>query len=310
MEKSGRPEKKRLFGLSLLLSMLVLILEGMLALVVAVVYGITQESPNAGGGSAMFILFLPVVAVFGIMVAGAASVALVFPAAWLGDVLGRRLGGREAWWWVPPTAAAVSLVPVGSVVAAYGGADPATAAAGWFFTTAAITVPALLWRSRRERIFKPVTLWGVAAVVLTAVLGGVGLATGVLKEYRPPALISADIVGRWSDGQGGTVTFTADGRVTAVDVDDDLDGWGHEDDATDPDGPQDGDTRCSGQGTWTYEPGGGTWSQQVDLALDSCDFDVWNVGGTASRPTLYQYIGDPDSGDLYVLRRTDADAGS
>ncbi|NED02509.1 hypothetical protein G3I55_12695 [Streptomyces sp. SID6648] len=310
MEKSGRPGKKRLFGLSLLLSMLVLILEGMLALVVAVVYGITQESPNAGGGSAMFILFLPVVAVFGIAVAGAASAALVFPAAWLGDVLGRRLGGREVWWWVPPAAAVVSLVPVGSVVAAYGGADPATAAAGWFFTTVVITVPALLWRSRRERIFKPVTLWGVAAVVLTAVLGGVGLATGVLKEYRPPALISADIVGRWSDGQGGTVTFTADGRVTAVDVDDDLDGWGHEDDATDPDGPQDGDTRCSGQGTWTYEPGGGTWSQQVDLALDSCDFDVWNVGGTASRPTLYQYIGDPDSGDLYVLRRTDTDAGS
>ncbi|MFG3391722.1 hypothetical protein [Streptomyces parvus] len=309
MEKSGRPEKKRLFGLSLLLSMLVLILEGMLALVVAVVYGITQESPNAGGGSAMFILFLPVVAVFGIMVAGAASVALVFPAAWLGDVLGRRLGGREVWWWVPPAAAAVSLVPVGSVVAAYGGADPATTAAGWFFTTVAITVPALLWRSRRERIFKPVTLWGVAAVVLTAVLGGVGLATGVLKEYRPPALTSADIVGHWSDGRGGTVTFTADGRVTAVDVDDDLDGRGPEDDATGPGGPEGADTGCSGQGTWTYEPGGGTWAQEVDLALDSCDFDVWNVGGTASRPTLYQYIGDPDSGDLYVLRRTGADAG-
>ncbi len=205
MEKSGRPEKKRLFGLSLLLSMLVADPgRDARARRGRRVRGITQESPNAGGGSAMFILmFLPVVAVFGIMVAGAASVALVFPAAWLGDVLGRRLGGREVWWWVPPAAAVVSLVPVGSVVAAYGGADPATAAAGWFFTTVAITVPALLWRSRRERIFKPVTLWGVAAVVLTAVLGGVGLATGVLKEYRPPALTSADIVGHWSDGQGG-----------------------------------------------------------------------------------------------------------
>ncbi|MGW3212159.1 hypothetical protein ACWDBC_07880 [Streptomyces parvus] len=305
MEKPGRPEKKRLFGLSLLLSMLVLILEGILAVVVAVVYGITQESPNAGGGSAMFILFLPVVAVFGIMVAGSVSVALVFPAAWLGDVLGRRLGGREAWWWVPPAAAAVSLVLVVAVVAVSGGADPAAAAAGWFLTTVTITVPALLWRSRRERIFKPVTLWGVAAVMLTAVLGGVGLATGVLKEYRPPALTSADIVGRWSDGQGGTVTFTADGHATAVEIDDDLGGWDPEDDATDPDGPEGADTRCSGQGTWTYEPGGGTWSQKVDLTIDSCGFDVWNVGGTASRPTLYQYIGDPDSWDLYVLRRTD-----
>ncbi|ROV67122.1 hypothetical protein [Streptomyces globisporus] len=305
MEKSGRPEKKRLFGLSLLLSMLVLILEGMLAVVVAVVYGITRESPNAGGGSAMFILFLPVVAVFGIMVAGAVSVALVFPAARLGDVLGRRLGGREAWWWVPPAAAAVSLALVGSVVAVSGGADPAAAAVGWFLTTATITVPALLWRSRRERIFKPVILGGVAAVVLTAVLGGVGLGTGVLKEYRPPALASADIVGRWSDGQGGTVTFTADGHVTAVDIDDDLGGWGPEGDSTDPDRPEGADSRCSGQGTWTYEPGGGTWSQEVDVTVDPCGFDLWYVGGTASRPTLYQYIGDPDSWDLYVLTRTD-----
>ncbi|SBU97444.1 hypothetical protein YW5DRAFT_05514 [Streptomyces sp. Ncost-T6T-1] len=305
MEKSGRPEKEWLTGRSVQLSILVLLLEAMLAYVVSLVYGVTQESPNAGVGSGMFIFFLPVLAVFAGGIAGALTVGLVLPTAWLSEVLGRRFGSREAWWWVPVAAGAVSLVVVTVVAPLAGGAGAGAVALGWFLTTVAITVPALLWRSRRERIFKPVILWGVAAIVLTAVLGGVGLATGVLKEYRPPALTSADIVGRWSDGQGGTVTFTADGRVTAVDVDDDLDGWGPEDDATDPDGPEDTDTRCSGQGTWTYEPGGGTWSQEVDLTIDSCGFDVWNVGGTASRPTLYQYIGDPDSWDLYVLRRTD-----
>ncbi|MFF3528657.1 hypothetical protein ACFYX5_18505 [Streptomyces rubiginosohelvolus] len=305
MEKSGRPEKKRLFGLSLLLSILVLLLEATVALVVSIVYGVTQESPNTGlGGSAMFIFLLPVLAVFATAIAGALSVGLVFPTVWLSGVLGRRFGGREVWWWVPVVAGGVSLVVVAVVIALAGGARAGAVTLGWFLTTAALTVPALLWRSRRERIFKPVALWGAAAVVLTAVLGGVGLATGVLKEYRPPALTAADLPGRWSDGQGGTVTFTADGRVTAVDIDDDLGGWGPENESTEPDGPEGEDTRCSGQGTWTYEPGGGTWSQEVDITVDSCGFDVWYVGGTESRPTLYQYIGDPDSWDLYELRRT------
>ncbi|MFI1934483.1 hypothetical protein [Streptomyces sp. NPDC020330] len=285
-------KKKRLYGLSLLLSILTLHIEAGIALIVAVVYGFTQESPNAGGGgSVLFVLFLPVLAVFGLAVAGALSVLLVSPTAWLGGVLGRRFGGREAWWWVPAVAAAVSLV---LVVALSGGAGPVGIAVAWLLTTAGLTVPALLWRSRRERIFGPVMLWGLAAVVLTAVLGGVGLATGLIPEYRPPALTSADIVGRWSDGRDGTLTFTADGRVTAagIDVDDDDDGDG--------DGERD---VCTGQGTWTYEPGGSTWSQEVDVTVETCTFDYWNVGGTESRPVLYQYIGDPDSGDLYELTR-------
>ncbi|MBM7055523.1 MULTISPECIES: hypothetical protein [Streptomyces] len=301
MDKTGRPGKKgkkRLFGLSLLLSILVLLLEATLALVVSIVYGVTQESPDAGvGGSAMFIFLLPVLAVFATAVAAMLSVGLVFPTAWLSDVLGRRFGGREVWWWVPVVAGAVSLLLVGAVVALAGGAGAGAVALGWFLTTAALTVPALLWRSHRERVFGPVTLWGVAAIVLTAVLGGVGLATGVLKEYRPPAATSADFVGRWSDGHGGTLTFGAGGRVTADAVDDDLGGWGP------GDGEDDGDI-CTGQGTWTYEPGEGRWSQVVDVRVDSCTYGTWNVGGTESRLTLYQFIGDPDSWDLYELRKT------
>ncbi|MFF8505564.1 hypothetical protein ACF07L_33645 [Streptomyces anulatus] len=284
-------KKKRLYGLSLLLSILTLLIEAVIALIVAVVYGFTQESPNAGGGSALFIFFLPVLAVFGIAVAGALSVVLVFPTAWLSDVLGRRFGGREAWWWVPAVAAAVSFVPG---VALSAGTGPVGIAVMWLLTTAAITVPALLWRSRRERIFGPVTLWGLVAVVLTAVVGGVGLATGVFPEYRPPAVTSADIVGRWSDGHGGTLTFTADGRVSAVGVDTD----------TDADAGDSELESCTGQGTWTYEPGRGAWSQVVDVTVDLCTFDYWNVGGTESRPALYRYIGDPDSGNLYRLTRT------
>ncbi|MEU2998191.1 hypothetical protein ABZ684_11515 [Streptomyces sp. NPDC006995] len=304
MEKTGRPEEEWLSGRSVQLSILVLLLEAMLAYVVSAVYGVTRESPDAGVGSGMSLFSLPVLAPFAAVVAGALSVCLVLPAVRLSEVLGRRLGGREGWW-VPVAVGAVSLVVVPVAAALAGGAGAGGLALGWALTTAALTVPALLWRSRRERIFKPVALWGVAAIVLTAALGGAGLATGVLKEYRPPALTPADVVGRWSDGQGGTVTFTADGRVSAVDIDEDLGGRGLPEDTADADGPEGEGTRCSGQGTWTYEPGGGVRSQEVRTTVDACGFAPWSVGGTEDRPTLYQYIGDPDSWDLYVLRRAD-----
>ncbi|MFE6771914.1 hypothetical protein ACFVFD_23365 [Streptomyces fimicarius] len=304
--------KKRPYGLSLLLSILVLHLEAAIMLVASIVYGVTQESPNTGvGGSAMFVLLLPVLAVFTTSAAAVLSLALVLPTAWLSDVLGRRFGGREAWWWVPVVAAAVSLLVVGAVVALSGGAGPVAVTTGWLLTTAALTVPALLWRSRRKRVFGPVLLWGVVAVVLTGVLGGVGLSTGLLREYRPPAITSADIVGTWSDGRGGTLTFTADGRVTAVDVDEEtLDVWG-EYGATDqePSGPQDGHKSCTGQGSWTFEPGADRWSQGVDVSFEACSYATWNIGGTESRPTLYQYIGDPDSWDLYKLTRSTGSSG-
>ncbi|MFH8881196.1 hypothetical protein [Streptomyces californicus] len=295
---------KRPWGLSLLLSILALLLEAVIALVVSFYYGVTQESPDVPGNSAFLILALPVIAVYAFAVAAVLSMGLVLPIVWLGGVLGRRVNGREAWWWVPVAAGAVSLVVVGLVVTLSGGSGAGSFALGWVLTSAALAVPALLWRSRRKRVFGPVLLWGVVAVVLTAVLGGVGFWTGLLKEYRPPALTSADLVGRWSDGNGGTLTFSADGRVTAVDIDDDLTPY---DDFTenDPEGGE--DDRCSGQGTWAYASDTGLWSQEVSVTVDACSFESWNVGGTESRPTLYQYIGDPDSWDLYELTRAEGE---
>ncbi|MFE9458965.1 hypothetical protein [Streptomyces californicus] len=296
--------KKRPWGLSLLLSILTLLLEAVIAFVVSFYYGATQESPNVMGTPALLILALPVIAVFGTAVAAALSMGLVLPVVWLGGVLGRRAGGREAWWWVPVAAGAVSLVVVGLVVAVSGGSGAGSFTLGWVLTSAALTVPALLWRSRRKRVFGPVLLCGVAAVVLTAVLGGVGFWAGLFEEYRPPALTSADLVGRWSDGNGGTLTFSADGRVTAVDIDDDLSPY---DDFTEDDPEGGEDDRCSGQGTWVYTSDTGRWSQEVRVTVDACSFENWNVGGTEERPKLYQYIGDPDSWDLYELTKAEGE---
>lgn len=306
---------KRVYGLNLLLSVLVLILEAALALVVSLVYGQTQESPNVQGASGLFVLFLPAIALIGAAVATAISVALVLPTAWLGDVLGRRFGGREAWWWVPSAAGAVSLAVVGGIVALDGGGEPAAVALGWLLTTLALAVPAMICRSRRERIFRPVVLWGLLAVIATGVLGGAALSTGLLKEYHPPAVTSADLVGSWSDGRGGTLTLTADGRLTASGIDQDFDGFpddevGFEDDAGSADaegageGAVEGDASCTGQGAWRYSPGTNAWDQEVDISVDTCSFAAWNVGGTESRPALYQYVGDPDGGDTYRLTKT------
>lgn len=293
-------DEKRPWGLSLLLSILTLLLEAVIALVVSFYYGVTQPSPGTTGSPLGLVMLLPVIAVFATAVAAVLSMGLVLPIVWLGGVLGRRVSGREAWWWVPVAAGAVSLAVVGLIVARSGGSGVGPFALGWVLTSAALAVPALLWRSRRKRVFGPTLLGGVVAVILTTVLGGIGFWVGLFEEYRPPALTSADLVGRWSDGNGGTLTFSADARVTAVDIDDDLTPYA---DFTEDD-PQGGeDDRCSGQGTWAYTSDTGLWSQEVSVTVDACLVDHWYVGGTEGRPTLYQYIGDPDSWDLYELTR-------
>lgn len=287
-------EKKRPYGLTLLLSAVILLLEGTLALVVAVLYGLTQESwaMTPTGGSPLSVVLLLPAALAAATLAAALSVAFVLPTAWLSDVLGRRFGGREVWWWVPPVAAAVSLVFVGATVALTGGTDPAGFAEGWLLTTAALAVPALVCRSRRKRVFGPVTLWGLTSVALTAVLGGIALSTGVLTMYRPPTVPRAELVGTWSDGGGGLLTLAADGRATVSG----LDGTSGE-----------GGEACVGQGTWGYGTGTSRDSRGVGVDVPSCGRELWNVGGTEDRPTLYRNIlrsVDPDDLDRYELTRT------
>ncbi|MFE2291292.1 hypothetical protein [Streptomyces sp. NPDC059452] len=286
-------EKKRNFGLALLLSMLVLALEGALALVVTVIYSQTQPSKPGEGGVALFVIVFPLLATAAAAAAAALSVAFVLPTAWLSGVLGRRFGGREAWWWVLPVAAAAALVLVGAATALSGGGQPAAVAGWWLLLTAAFAVAARLTRSRRQRIFGPVTLWGASAVVVTAVLGGVALSTGVLRQYEPPEVTPADLLGSWSNGKGGTLTLTAGGLATVTAVGDEADG---------SDGGR--SDSCTGQGTWRFTPGENTWKQEVDVHVEACPFAPWTVGGTASRLTLYQYVGDPDAGEVYELRRT------
>ncbi|MEW2063775.1 hypothetical protein AB0899_23930 [Streptomyces sp. NPDC007002] len=69
MGKTGRPEEEWLSGRSVQLSILALLLEAMLAYVVSAVYGVTRESPDAGGDSGMSLFSLPVLAPFAAVIA-------------------------------------------------------------------------------------------------------------------------------------------------------------------------------------------------------------------------------------------------
>lgn len=101
------------------------------------------------------------------------------------------------------------------------------------------------------------------------------------------------MTGSWSDGHGGSLRLTADGRASAVRI---------------ADYPADGDPSkkpvlCSGSGTWSIDPGQSRWDAELRIDIDNCDFYGWSSLGTPAHPKLYYYIGDPDSGGLYTLTK-------
>ncbi|MEU2183744.1 hypothetical protein [Streptomyces thermolilacinus] len=282
--------QERSYGAMALVSMLVLFLEAVLALVVGVVHFETLPVPNPWSGFTLGPLTLPFLLVAGAVVGAAVSWLLVLPTVWLSDVLGRRLSGRAAWWWVPLVAAA-GLAPVGGYAAL--GASPLTALGWWLVGTAALTVPALLCRVGRRGMFGSVALWGTLVVLSAATVGAAAPHTGLVERYRPPVLTRDALVGTWTDGGGGTVTFAADGAVSV------SGGTTH---SLDTDfavivG------KCAGAGTWTFEAARDAWAQKVHTAVEDCAWDPWYVGGTRGRVVLYQYVGDPDSPDVHALTK-------
>ncbi|MEU8539523.1 hypothetical protein AB0C52_05895 [Streptomyces sp. NPDC048717] len=282
-------------------AMCVLLAETVIGGVVLLVWSQTEESPVPflSGFNALTFGVLPIgggiAAVFQLAVAAFVVVPLVALAGWAG----RRLGARESWYWVPLTVAACCLPPVVGGLPALG-TGLFTALVTWLVTTVALTIPALAARRMQlpDRphlsvgvMIRRVALYGTLAFVVTAVLGGVVLdTTGI--AYEPPRLTRESVVGTYTDDRGGTLVLTADGVVTAHGL------RTHEGDYSEE------EKDCTGTGRWSFSPGRGPWDQTMETSLDTCfGFGTWGVMGTAERPKLFVYIGDPDSWDLYAVER-------
>lgn len=63
--------------------------------------------------------------------------------------------------------------------------------------------------------------------------------------------------------------------------------------------------RCSGHGTWKPVEAALDGRAGVAVSVPGCEDaeSVWQVAGTRERPELFVLMGDPDAGDVAVLRK-------
>jgi hypothetical protein len=151
------------------------------------------------------------------------------------------------------------------------------------------------WLRRRVRLWSAALFGGGLVAVLTVLGGGVAQSAGLLPTYEPPVLTHAELAGEWRDPDDGAVLrLGADGRARLTRV---------------PAGtPVEADalyTRCTGSGTWTEGVGRAAGDAGVELDVPACPDGAvsWTIAGTHEHPELYVLFGDPDSGDLHILRR-------
>ncbi|WP_432084568.1 hypothetical protein [Streptomyces sp. WAC 04229] len=280
--------------------------EGALALVVYFLAGLRDEHYFAAGFSA-YVGYL-LVAVVTVVVLGLAgmtgSAAVVLPVVRLARWSARRTGRAETLRWslavcgAFATAAAVcSGVPAvllgGSwtvlplvLVAAFLGLVPAVLCAR------AVTV--LRGTGVRFGLAGVVSACGLTVPAVVLVGGLVAYVTGLIQAYEPPRLTAAQLVGTWTDDQGGTLALRADGTAVADGLDVPTAEAASGGDASE---------RCSGSGAWARSaaPSG---TPQLDLSVGGCTEGIgWQFGGTEEKPTLFFWIGDPDSLDRYTLHR-------
>ncbi|WP_405685494.1 hypothetical protein [Streptomyces sp. NBC_00057] len=264
---------------------------------------VAAPAPVPPDGPGMTLLLTPFLVCFGGPFVLVASLLVVLPTASVARWASARFTGRDVWWWVPVVA--VVLVTAGVAVSGLTRRlSVGLLILGWLTGAVLLTGAALLARDaalhggRLRRILG----YGVLATVAVCGIGAVVFATGLVTEYRPPKVDAAQLVGTWTDGEGGTLRLAADGTARADALTD------HDPAVVGGAVSEAGKYRCSGRGTWSYEPGETTtWSQSVRLDIESCSFggdsDGWLISGTSDRPELNWEYGDVDSPDWYTLRR-------
>ncbi|MEU2022502.1 hypothetical protein ABZ565_10080 [Streptomyces sp. NPDC016469] len=265
----------------------------------------TYRPPDGPGGG---LLMLPFSLCFGGPAALWGSLAIVLPLVWAARRAGARLTGRDAWWWVPTVAAAPAVL-ITAVVAVALHPRPGPLVLTCLSGEVLLAGPALLARYavlHGRRLLLPVLGCGALAAAVVFGIGATAFGTGLLTEYRPPKVDAAGLAGAWADGHGGTLRLNADGTARAEGLTD------HESAYEDQADARRAKYRCTGTGTWGYEPGASTtWNQRLKVSIERCGFDDfdeyadsgWRISGTPERPELVREYGDLDTPGFYLLTR-------
>ncbi|MEU2282069.1 hypothetical protein ABZ614_09065 [Streptomyces sp. NPDC013178] len=269
-------------------------------------HALATDPYGSGYGSALglacLFLFAPVyLPVLGLLHAWAQT----FPGAALAEVVLR--GVRRPLWvkhLLGVTLAGVVWAAVGAVLW------------DWSFTAAALVLAALgvlpvlataYVRARSTR--RAWGLWsvwwraGVASVALfvLALPGGLlAVATGLIEEYEAPKLSAADVTGVWRGEEGEVLRLLPGGRAELTRM------------PAEPGFEATADFEvCDGTGTWSLDEESDYHARDdVVVRLDTgggtgsgCGNDTsWTVAGTDRAPELFVIFGDPDAGELRILR--------
>ncbi|MEW2217945.1 hypothetical protein AB0939_01325 [Streptomyces sp. NPDC006990] len=282
--------------------------ETVIAALVAVLYSLQSESHGGEGGLGWLfgtVFALVLLAVLSMIAGLAGSAMTVLPLVLLGRAVARRTGRRDSWRLTLATvavvAAALALL-IGSCVllAGFGGPGDLLVYPVLALSLIVGLAPATLCAraagnpgkpGARWRVLGSVALGGLGLLAVTLAVGAAAYSSGILKIYEPPRLTEADMVGTWTDGDGGSLRFEADGTVSAKGV--------NEYEAT---GEQSGTSDCTG--TWQLTANDGV-DRPFELGIADCESlsSGWDIGGTEEHPTVFTWIGEPDSGERYILTR-------
>lgn len=179
--------------------------------------------------------------------------------------------------------------------------------------TALGVLPALAVTARRRsaREWSTWRLWWGGALASTSLFftAFAGLAalesSGLLPEYEPPQLSAERLAGVWRGADHAELRLHPDGRAEATALPAEI--------------PFEASIAkeyvvCAGPGTWfldtdgPYDYYGNEGPDVRDVVVvrlddDACGEDTyWVIGGTTAEPELYVRFGDPDAGELRILR--------
>lgn len=270
-------------------------------LVVCALLPAREEAYYAPGPAVGFLVMLPC-ALLGLVLAGFAHAwTLVLPALALGRAAARRAGDPVLGW---ALAATVPLAAGYALAARLLTGTPWLPALLWIAGAGVLPVLAAVWTVHRRargrlathgRIVGEWTLFTLGGLALVPLALWFGTSTGHLAFYRPPEIGRAEAVGTWRAEDGDTVVrLRADGTAFLFGV------------------PHEGGeffttTFCDGTGTWAHDAGDGDRRAGVTVgAPPGCGAAAgrtWLFAGTKEKPELFVVIGDPDAGELYVLRK-------